>query len=60
MTEIYELSEDGNQLFVTTKLEGDGRRPTISFRRVYDSGPLLEIEENGELAEPADEASEPR
>jgi len=36
ITETYELSEDGQQLYVTTKMEGDGRRPSITFRRVYD------------------------
>ena len=36
VTEIYELNETGDMLFLTTKMEGDGRRPSISFRRVYD------------------------
>lgn len=36
LTETYELSENGQQLYVTTKMEGDGRRPNITFRRVYD------------------------
>ena len=36
ITEIYELNEAGDQLFVTTKIEGEERRPDISFERVYD------------------------
>ena len=36
VTEIYELSEGSEQLYVTTKMEGDGRRPSISFTLVYD------------------------
>lgn len=36
ITEIYELNQTGDLLFVTTKMEGEGRRPDISFRRVYD------------------------
>jgi len=35
-TEIYELDEAGDMLLVTTKVEGDGRRPGISFKRVYE------------------------
>ena len=42
VTEIYELNETGDMLFLTTKMEGDGRRPSISFRRVYDRS-LTEI-----------------
>lgn len=37
MTEIYELDKSGERLFVTIKMEGDGRRPDISFQRVYDA-----------------------
>lgn len=37
MTEIYELNDSGELLFVTVKMEGDGRRPDLSFRRVYDA-----------------------
>jgi len=36
ITEIYELGETGDLLFVTTKMEGEGRRPDVSFKRVYD------------------------
>jgi len=36
ITEIYELNEAGDMLFVTTELKGDGRRPSFSFKRVYD------------------------
>jgi len=36
ITETYELKESGDILFVTTKMEGDGQRPTISFKRVYE------------------------
>jgi len=36
ITEIYELDVSGDLLFVTTKLEGEGRRPDVSFKRVYD------------------------
>jgi hypothetical protein len=35
-TETYNLSEDGNQLFVTVKIESDRMPEPISFRRVYD------------------------
>lgn len=36
ITEKYELSDDGSQLFVKTKIEGSGRMPKITFQRVYD------------------------
>lgn len=36
MTEIYELNASGELLLVTVKMEGDGRRPDLKFRRVYD------------------------
>lgn len=36
ITEIYELNEAGDMLSVTTKMEGEGRRPDMKFRRVYD------------------------
>jgi hypothetical protein len=36
ITETWGLSDDGRQLYVTTKMEGDGRRPTVESRRVYD------------------------
>ncbi len=36
ITEIYELDETGDLLFVTTRMEGEGRRPDVSFNRVYD------------------------
>jgi len=36
ITEKYELSDDGRQLFVKTKMEGNGRMPKITFQRVYD------------------------
>jgi len=36
VTEKYELSEDRSQLFVKTKMEGNGRSPKITFQRVYD------------------------
>ncbi|MGB5294709.1 MAG: hypothetical protein WBP34_07140, partial [Thermoanaerobaculia bacterium] len=39
ITEKYELSEDGSQLFVKTKMEGNGQSPKISFQRVYDRVP---------------------
>lgn len=39
VTERYELSEDGSQLFVKTKMEGNGRSPKITFQRVYDRVP---------------------
>ena len=35
-SEIFELSEDGQQLLITTSMEGSGRMPKTSFRRVYD------------------------
>ena len=37
ITEIYELNDSGELLFVTVKMKGDGRRPDLSFRRVYDA-----------------------
>jgi len=39
ITEKYELSDDGSQLFVKTKMEGNGQSPKISFQRVYDRVP---------------------
>lgn len=39
ITEKYELSDDGSQLLVKTKMEGNGRSPKISFQRVYDRVP---------------------
>lgn len=33
--ETYELNPAADMLWVTTKMDGDGRRPTISFKRVY-------------------------
>lgn len=39
ITEKYELSDDGSQLFVKTKMEGNGRIPKVSFQRVYDRVP---------------------
>ena len=39
ITETYELSADGSQLFVKTKMEGNGRMPKITFQRVYDRVP---------------------
>ena len=36
ITETYELSADGSQLFVKTKMEGSDRMPKITFKRVYD------------------------
>jgi hypothetical protein len=39
ITEKYELSDDGSQLFVKTKMEGNGQTPKVSFQRVYDRVP---------------------
>ena len=39
ITEKYELSDDGSQLFVKTKMEGNGRSPKITLQRVYDRVP---------------------
>lgn len=39
ITEKYELSDDGSQLLVKIKMEGNGRSPKISFQRVYDRVP---------------------
>ncbi|MGB5159889.1 MAG: hypothetical protein WBP10_07550 [Thermoanaerobaculia bacterium] len=39
ITEKYELSDDGSQLFVKTKMGGNGRMPKVSFERVYDRVP---------------------
>ena len=41
ISETYELSADGSQLFVKTKMEGSGRSPKITFERVYDRIPLV-------------------
>jgi len=52
ITEKYELSDDGSQLFVKTKIEGNGRMPKISFQRVYDRIPnFLEESESEGLSE---------
>jgi hypothetical protein len=52
LTETYELADNGRQLYVTTKIEGSGRMPSISFKRVYDpavpvEGDALEQELSG-------------
>ncbi|MGB5659746.1 MAG: hypothetical protein WBO54_09725 [Thermoanaerobaculia bacterium] len=39
ITEKYELSDDGSQLFVKTKTESTGRMPKLTFERVYDRVP---------------------
>jgi hypothetical protein len=36
ITETYELSADGSQLHVKTKIEASGRMPKMTFQRVYD------------------------
>lgn len=41
LTETYELSVDGQQLTVTTKMGGDGRRPNLTFRRVYEKALIV-------------------
>ena len=35
-TESYIVSNDGEHLYLTLTLEGDGRRPEIKIRRAYD------------------------
>jgi len=35
-TESYTVSTDGEHLYLTLTLEGDGRRPEIKIRRAYD------------------------
>ncbi|HTQ80202.1 MAG TPA: hypothetical protein VMM92_09405 [Thermoanaerobaculia bacterium] len=35
-TEIYEITHDRKHLYVLTTLEGYGRMPDVTFRRVYD------------------------
>jgi hypothetical protein len=45
ITEKYELSDDGSQLFVKTKMEGDRRMPKVTFQRVYDRVPDVFQEE---------------
>jgi hypothetical protein len=35
-TEIYEITHDRKRLYVLTTLEGYGRMPTVTFRRVYE------------------------
>ena len=45
MRETLELVEDGTRLHVTTKIFGDGSRPTISFLRVYDAAGAEEVPE---------------
>ena len=34
--ETYQLTAEGRQLRITTKLYGDGRMPTVNYTRVYD------------------------
>jgi len=51
VTEKYELSDDGSQLFVKTKMEGNGQSPKISFQRVYDRVPeAFQGDESDDLA----------
>jgi hypothetical protein len=35
-TEIYEITHDRKRLYVLTTLEGFGKMPEVTFRRVYD------------------------
>ncbi len=53
MRETLELVEDETRLHVTTKIFGDGSRPTISILRVYDAAGAERIPE-----EAPDEAPE--
>ena len=51
ITEKYELSDDGSQLLVKTKMESSGRMPKISFQRVYDRVPeALQGNESDDLS----------
>ncbi|MEM7351718.1 MAG: hypothetical protein AAF657_13055 [Acidobacteriota bacterium] len=36
VTETWELVTDAGQLWVTVKTEGEGRRPSFEYRRIYD------------------------
>ncbi len=38
LTETYELSPDGKQLYVTSRLDGPHLAAPLTIRRVYDSG----------------------
>jgi hypothetical protein len=38
-TEIYEMTHDRKRLYVLVTLEGFGKMPTVTFRRVYDPEP---------------------
>lgn len=38
-TEIYEMTHDRKRLYVLVTLEGYGRMPTVTFKRVYDPEP---------------------
>jgi hypothetical protein len=38
-TEIFEMTHDRKRLYVLVTLEGYGRMPTVTFRRVYDPEP---------------------
>ena len=37
ITQTYALSEDGQQLYVTIRIEGDRLPQPVEFRRVYDA-----------------------
>jgi hypothetical protein len=39
-TEIFEMTHDRKKLYVLVTLEGYGKMPTVTFRRVYDPEPL--------------------
>jgi hypothetical protein len=36
ITESYRIEDKGRTLVIETKIESDGRRPAIRFKRVYD------------------------
>lgn len=51
VTETYELNPAGDLLTVTTKMEGDGRRPGVTFARIYDRvAPEIPVEPDPEPA----------
>ena len=55
VTETWEWVPGPGQLWLTTKMEGSGRRPTIEFRRVYD--PAAVEEESAESSDGESEAT---
>ncbi len=58
-TEIYEMTHDRKRLYVLVTLEGYGRMPTVTFKRVYDPEPPAAPAEAAPPAAPAPPAPPP-